>query len=193
MKTVLGATVVAVLAVAVAGCDSGGSRNRADSIATPDLRGWQKRETSRVCPERPAPLTQGLRAASAEQPVVPGGIAEAWGCLYTHAKPLSGENGQTLVAAGKIDNAELTAILDAISSLPPRNERPCTQVGGGLLDALVLVNSAGDVFPMLVEPTPPQVPSNCGVISTPKGYLALGASERINRMLFQALGQPFPS
>lgn len=194
MKAFLGAIAVPVLAVAVSSCGGSGPENGANPTETTGARvGWQRLETARVCPEHPAPLTQGLRAAPAEKPVVPEGTAEAWGCLYTHAQPLSGENGQSLAAAGKIDGPQLTNILDAISSLPPSNTKPCTEVGGGLFDALVLVNSAGEVFPMLVMPTPPQVPSNCGAIATPRGYLELGASDRINRMLFQALGRPFPS
>jgi hypothetical protein len=190
MKALLGAVAVAAFALAVLGCGGGDTRNDANS--TNAQARWLSLSTARVCPARPAPLTQALRAAPAEKPVVPEGVEEAWACLYTHGEPLNGENGQSLAAGGEIDEQQLAPILDAVSSLPPSNSKPCTAVGGGLLDALVLVNSSGEVFPMLVEPTPPQVPYNCGVVSTPKGYLELGESDRINRLLFQALGQPFP-
>jgi hypothetical protein len=123
--------------------------------------------------------------------VLPAGATAAWICLYTHGKPPDPRNGQTLRIAKPVTISVAAPALRLVASLPPHRARPCTEVGGGLFDALVLVDRKGRAFPVLATPTPPQIPSNCGVASTPNGFLGL-PSPRLNRLLFRLADQPFP-
>lgn len=194
MRALVVVTVVLVLGSSLVGCGSDnsgeGKRERAGASV-----GWQSQaRNGRVCPARIVTLMRQLVSGPAQTPVVPEQFSQAWACLYSRGAPLSaGNSGQTLVAGGRLSEDSLRQILEMVSSLPPRADDPCTEIGGGLMDAVVLVNSTGKTFPMVVSPAPLRLPENCGTVSTPRGYLELGTSDRINRALFAAIGQRFPS
>lgn len=196
----LSAVAAAVCLVACEGC--GGStpdntttaQNHTGSASTTSIptraTGWRPLH-GKACPLHPASLAQLTSARSAHQPVLPAGATAVWICLYTHGKPPNPRNGRTLKVAKQVTTSAAAPALRLIASLPPHRAKPCTEVGGGLFDAIVLINSQGQAFPVLATPTPPQIPSNCGVASTPNGFLEQ-SSPRLNRLLFHLAGQPFP-
>jgi hypothetical protein len=198
--SVLSAVAAAVFLVACEGCGGGmpanatTGRTPSDSASTASIptraTGWRPLR-GKACPLHPAALAQLTSARSARQPVLPAGATAAWICLYTHGKPPDPRNGRTLRIAKQVTISEAGPALRFIASLPPHRAKPCTEVGGGLFDAVVLMNSKGQAFPVLATPTPPQIPSNCGVASTPNGFLEQ-SSPRLNRLLFHLAGQPFP-
>lgn len=192
--------IAAALLAACAGCGGSPTRAtthtvRAGSVSTTPVptraTGW-RRLHGKACPLHPSPLAQLTTASSAHQPVLPAGGTTVWICLYTHGKPPDPRNGQALRIAKEVTISAARPALRLISSLPPHRAKPCTEVGGGVFDALVLLNGKGEAFPVLATPTPPQIPSNCGVASTPNGFLEL-ASPRLNRLLFRLAGQRFPA
>lgn len=197
---VFSAVAAAAFLAAGVGCGSGmpaeattGTTPPAPSSTTPirtRASGWRPLR-GKACPLYPASLAQLTRSGSARQPVLPAGATAAWICLYTHGKPPDSRNGQTLNVAKRVTIAAATPALRVVASLQPHRAKPCTEVGGGLFDALVLINRKGQAFPVLATPTPPQVPSNCGVVSTPNGFLEL-TSTRLNRLLFHLAAQRFP-
>jgi hypothetical protein len=180
------------LVVAAAGC--GGARatpgTSGHTMTSTTANGWRTLH-GKACPLHPAPLAQLTSAGAGQQPVLPTGAEAAWICLYTHGKPPDARNGGSLNVAKKMTISAVEPALRLIGSLAPHSTKPCTEVGGGLFDALVLVDKKGRAFPVLATPTPAQVPSNCGVASTPNGSLEL-SSDRLNRLLFHLAGQPFP-
>lgn len=198
--SVFSTVAAAVFLVACEGC--GGStptkgttgRGPDDSVTTASIptraTGWRPL-AGKACPLYPAPLAQLTSAGAARQPVLPAGATAAWICLYTHGKPPNPRNGRMLRIAKQVTISAAAPALRLIASLPPHLAKPCTEVGGGLFDAIVLINGNGQAFPMLATPNPPQIASNCGVVSTPNGFLEQ-SSPHLNQLLFHLAGQPFP-
>jgi len=197
------AVLIFVATLGIAACGSGSTddpliegnsspnHKSADFPTDTSGSGWRAPIGKPGCPSHSSGFTDYLAAENAEQPVVPDDPVAGWICLYTQDEP-PGEN-ESLVREHRIGPERLKPILRFVAGLPPRPMESCAATGGGYQDALVLLNDAGEVFPLVVRPAMQSDSSEvCGVIDTPKGALLIGYSTELTRELFSAADQPFP-